>query len=104
MADESALARPPGDINRANDYARTKTAISRRLYDRQRNGSPVTQVFPTVLVGPGVWSEGNSMAALITRFARGRVPGLVGSGEQIWNLIGVRDAARGHVDPRGRHA
>lgn len=95
--DESVLAAPPDPIYDANDYVRTKTISSRRVFERQQQGSGVMQVFPTLLTGPGVMSDGNNIAAMITKLNRGQIPGLIGDGEQVWNFVGVADAARGHV-------
>jgi dihydroflavonol-4-reductase len=95
--DESALAADTHRLAAANDYVRTKTLLSRDLRDRQAAGDPVMQVFPTVLLGPGPRTRGNHLSLVLDDIRRGRHPGLVGDGRQAWNLVGVDDAARGHV-------
>ena len=95
--DEGALAADTHRLASANDYVRSKTRIARVLRDRQRAGDPVMQVFPTVLVGPGPRTRGNHLSRVLDDIRRGRQPGLIGDGQQVWNLVGVDDAARGHV-------
>jgi len=94
---EAVLDEAPHPVCCANDYVRTKTAMTRAVWARQRGGDPAVQVFPTILLGPGALTRGNHTAGILSDIGRGRFPGLVGDGEQKWNLVGVDDAARGHV-------
>ena len=94
---ETSLDRAPGPLNRANHYVRTKTEVSRRVRQLQLKGSPVMQAFPTILFGPGPLTPGNHLANVLTNLAAGKFPGMVGDGSQLWNLVGVQDAALGVV-------
>ena len=97
LRDESAADEPPSPLHSANDYVRTKALASAKLRAMQREGHPVVVVYPTVLLGPGRRTRGNHTARVLADVAAGRLPGLVGDGEQVWNLVPVADAARGHV-------
>ena len=95
--DEHAVESPPAPLLSANEYVRTKAVAARRLRDLQRRGHPVMVVHPTILLGPGKRTEGNHVAGVLADMLAGRFPGLVGNGEQSWNLVPVEDAARGHL-------
>jgi len=97
VLDESARDRPRSPLMNANDYMRTKRDAAERLWALQRSGHPVMLVYPSVLIGPGQRSRGNHTARVLTDVGRSRLPGLIGDGEQVWNLVSVRDAANGHV-------
>jgi len=104
VLDETARDRPRSPLMNANDYMRTKRDAAERLWALQRSGHPVMLVYPSVLIGPGQRSRGNHTARVLTDVGRSRLPGLIGDGEQVWNLVSVRDAAHGHVSAleRGR--
>jgi dihydroflavonol-4-reductase len=95
--DESALDEEPGPLSTANDYVRTKTATSRRIRERQRRGGRVIMAVPTILIGPGALTAGNHTARVFADIGRRRFPGLVGDGNQIWNLAPVDAVARGYL-------
>lgn len=81
----------------ANDYVRTKAVAARRFWEMQGRGNPVMLVYPAVLLGPGSLTQGNHTATVISDVGRKKLPGLIGNGEQLWNLVPVRHAARGLV-------
>ena len=54
-------------------------------------------LYPTILLGPGSLTAGNHTATVLSDIGRGKFPGLVGGGDQIWNLVPVESAARGFV-------
>jgi farnesol dehydrogenase len=95
--DERAVEAPPPDWMRASAYAWSKAESARRLCDLQAAGYPIILLFPTVLLGPGALTAGNHTTRVLMDIARGRLPGMVGDGEQVWNLVPARLAARGHV-------
>jgi farnesol dehydrogenase len=82
---------------RASPYAWSKAEAARRLCDQQAAGYPLILLFPTVLLGPGALTAGNHTTRILIDIAKGRLPGMIGDGEQVWNLVPVRLAARGHV-------
>jgi dihydroflavonol-4-reductase len=104
LIDEHRVGSPPPPLTQVNDYVRTKTAAATSLWERQRCGHGVIILYPTILLGPGRLTEGNHTSLVISDIGKKRLPGLVGSGEQIWNLVPVEHAARGFVQTleRGR--
>jgi NAD+-dependent farnesol dehydrogenase len=78
-----------------NDYERTKTEGRRRL--RERLGSPpaLVIVYPGVIYGPGRKTAGNIMVRLILDHAKGKMPGLLGGGKQLWSYVHVDDVCDG---------
>ena len=98
ILDESAGDRSRSPLLEANAYVSTKRDQAERLWKLQDAGHPVMLVYPSVLVGQGQRSRGNHTARVLSDVGAKRLPGLIGNGEQQWNLVSVDDAARGHVD------
>jgi nucleoside-diphosphate-sugar epimerase len=94
--DEEALRSPRHPLHAANDYVRTKRLLVERLLAGPL-AARVVLLVPSVLFGPGRESAGNHTARIFRSIAVRRFPGLVGNGEQEWNLVPVARAARGHV-------
>ena len=94
----SFLALAPRDLHApiaANDYQRTKVAADRLGDAAVEGGSPLIRVYPGVIYGPGVLTEGNLVGRLIGDHLRGRLPGLVGP-ENFWSYAYIDDVAAGH--------
>jgi NAD+-dependent farnesol dehydrogenase len=79
----------------ANDYQRTKVAADRVADEAFAGGAPLIRVYPGVLYGPGVFTEGNLVGRLIADHLNGRLPGLIGP-EHRWSYAYVDDVAAGH--------
>lgn len=78
------------------DYERTKY-LADQVTDRWiARGTPVVTLYPGVIFGPGARTDGNLVGKLIWMVARGRFPGLIGSGDRIWNLAYLPDVVAGH--------
>lgn len=78
------------------DYERTKY-LADQVTDRWiARGAPVVTVYPGVIYGPGSCGSGNLVGKMIWMLARGKFPGIIGSGRQVWNLAYLPDVARGH--------
>ena len=95
----SFLALPPrgrADPLMANDYQRTKVLAEREAAVAARGGARIVRLYPGVLYGPGVSSEGNLVGRLIDDHLRGRLPGVIGA-DGIWSCSWVDDVARAHV-------
>ena len=84
----------------ANDYQRTKVRGGAR---RGRAPPPmarrIVRLYPGVLYGPGVDSEGNLVGRLVRDHLSGRLPGLVGA-DRIWSYAWIDDVAAAHVARR----
>ncbi len=95
----SFLALPPrgaSDPITANDYQRTKVAAHRLAMQARDEGAPIVTLYPGVIYGPGVITEGNLVGRLLADHRAGRLPGIVGA-ERIWSFAHVDDVALGHV-------
>jgi farnesol dehydrogenase len=79
-----------------NDYDRTKLRAADVVRRHAEEGLDVVSCLPTVIYGPGERTEGNHVARILEDLLRGRLPGLIGNGEQVWNYAYVEDVARGH--------
>jgi len=95
----SFLALPPAGRNAplvANDYQRTKAA-ARLVADQARGeGVPIVSMYPGVIYGPGLMSEGNLIGRMIADHLAGRLPGLLGA-DRLWSFAWVDEVARAHV-------
>jgi nucleoside-diphosphate-sugar epimerase len=93
--DERSVAETAPPLLRANDYVRSKSQIARELWRRQMDGDPTMVLFPTILLGPGRLTAGNHTAQVLSDVGRGRFPGFIGAGEQVWDLVPVSRVAEG---------
>lgn len=95
----SFLALPPSDTGRfgeGNDYQRTKRAADRAADEARASGVPLVKLYPGVIYGEGVATEGNLVHRLVADHVRGRLPGIIGA-DRIWSFAFVRDVAEAHV-------
>jgi farnesol dehydrogenase len=95
----SFLALPPSDGTtemRANDYQRTKVDARRLARSAGEAGAPLICVYPGVIYGPGVRTEGNLTGRMIADHLAGKLPGIIGS-DRRWSYSFVDDVAAGHV-------
>jgi len=86
----SFLALPPAGRNVplvANDYQRTKA---------RRDGIPIVSMYPGVIYGPGLLSEGNLIGRMFADHMAGRLPGLLGA-DRLWSFAWVDEVANAHV-------
>lgn len=95
----SFLALPPAGEQsplQANDYQRTKVLAEREADRAARRGGNVVRLYPGVIYGPGVSSEGNLVGRLVADHLAGRLPGIVG-GDRVWSFAWVEDVASAYV-------
>jgi farnesol dehydrogenase len=95
----SFLALPPADGNAplsANDYQRTKAVARAVAAQAAQRGLPIVALFPGVIYGPGVVTEGNLVGRLISDHRARRLPGLIGA-DRPWSYAFVEDVAEAHV-------
>lgn len=78
-----------------NDYERTKTLADRRAREAIAAGAPVVVVYPGVIYGPGVMTEGNLVVRGIVEALHRRLPALVGDRGRRWSYVHVEDVAAG---------
>ena len=60
-------------------------------------GFPIVVLYPGVIYGPGAATQGNLVARLVSDFLRGRMPGLLGDGSQVWSYAYIDDVVSGHI-------
>ena len=102
----SFLALPPQGQSTpilANDYQRTKVLAERESDAAARSGAAVVRLYPGVIYGPGVASEGNLVGRLVDDHLTGRLAGVVGA-ERIWSCAWNEDVAAAHVRAAERAA
>jgi farnesol dehydrogenase len=95
----SFLALPPAGHPApfaGNDYQRTKAAARRVAQQAAAAGVPIVTLFPGVMFGPGVMSEGNLVGRMLADHLAGRLPGIVGA-DRVWSFAWVEDVAEAHV-------
>lgn len=78
-----------------NEYQRTKAEADRRARQAAARGAPVAIVYPGVVYGPGVLTEGNLLVRHLLELKQGRVPALVGDPDCRWSLAFVEDVTSG---------
>lgn len=95
----SFLALPPPDRTtplEANDYQRTKVAAHRVAMQARDAGVPIVTLYPGVVYGPGVITEGNLVGRLLADHRAGKLPGVIGA-DRVWSFAGVDDVAAAHA-------
>lgn len=90
--DETAPAAERAFIN---DYERTKTRADRLAREAIEAGRPVDVVYPGVIYGPGLLTEGNIIVRHLLDLAGRKLPALLGKPERRWNYVFVDDVAGG---------
>jgi nucleoside-diphosphate-sugar epimerase len=78
-------------------YEESKTLAEREALRCAAEGLPVVIVNPTRVFGPGKLTEGNSVTAMIDLYDRGKLPVLLGGGDDVGNYVLVDDLVRGHL-------
>ncbi len=102
----SFLALPPAGWPapiQANDYQRTKVLAERESAAAAAHGADVVRLYPGVIYGPGIASEGNLIGRLVADHLARRLPGIVGA-DRIWSCAWVDDVADAHVRAAERAA
>jgi farnesol dehydrogenase len=95
----SFVARPPAGCAapiEGNDYLRTKVAADRVARRAAAEGLPIVILYPGVIFGPGIRSEGNLVGGMLADHMAGRLPGIIGA-ERLWSYAWVEDVAAAHV-------
>ena len=95
----SFLAIPPAgsaSLPAGNDYQRTKAIAERVAAEAHTSGVPIVRLYPGVIYGPGLMSDGNLVGRQIADHLKGRLPGLIGA-DRIWSFAWVDSVAAAHV-------
>ncbi len=78
-------------------YEHTKVIARKAAREARISGFPIVILYPGVIYGPGPQTQGNLVGRLLSDFAKGKMPGLLGDGSQVWSFSYVEDVARGHL-------
>ncbi len=95
----SFLALPPAGRDTtldSNDYQRTKAIAERVAAEAHTSGAPIVRMYPGVIYGPGLLSDGNLVGRLIADHLKGKLPGLIGA-DRLWSFAWVESVAAAHV-------
>jgi len=80
-----------------NDYERTKYLGLLEFNRWVEKGLPGVALFPCVIYGPGAVTSGNLVSHTIADVLKGRLPGVLGDGKQVWTYSYIEDVVRGHL-------
>ena len=94
VADETWVHAPGGHHN---DYERTKAAADLVAREAAAAGAPIITVYPGVVYGAGDLTDGSLMTKTIRDFMKRRVPGYLGSGDQVICYAYMDDVIEGHL-------
>ena len=92
--DETALFRACADLDH---YQASKRAAALVAQHAARAGAPIVTLYPGVLIGPGRWTEGNFVTALVRDHLRGKLVPMPGGGVRPWSYVHVDDVVAGHL-------
>ena len=95
----SFLALPPhgrAAAISANDYQRTKVLAEREAAAAADAGADIVRLYPGVVFGPGVTTEGNLVGRLVGDYLAGTLPGVIGA-DRVWSFAWVTEVAEAHV-------
>ena len=90
--DESLIHRGPY----SNEYEQTKAEALAWL--RTQGGKyPVVTLLPGVIYGPGPKTEGNLVGIMVDQYLAGKLPGLLGDGNERWSFAYNADVVAAHL-------
>ncbi|HEX5474385.1 MAG TPA: NAD-dependent epimerase/dehydratase family protein [Vicinamibacterales bacterium] len=95
----SFLALPPADSPQtltANPYQRTKVLARDVARRAAADGLPIVTLYPGVIYGPGLDTEGNLVGRFLRDHLAGRLPGVIGADHR-WSYAYIDDVAEAHV-------
>jgi farnesol dehydrogenase len=92
-----ANERAPLEGRKIHPYQHSKLEARREAIRALAAGFPIVVLYPGIIYGPGKRTPGNLVTAIVEDFARGRTPGLLGDGSQVWSYAYIDDVARGHL-------
>jgi len=78
-----------------NDYERTKWLADQMARRIDTSDLELVRVYPGVIFGPGALTQGNHVVQLLLQHARGKLPGILGSGDLAQCFAYVDDVVQG---------
>jgi farnesol dehydrogenase len=80
----------------SNEYARTKAESLAWLRREGFRRYPVVALLPGVIYGPGPFTQGNLVGAMMYQYCFKMMPAVVGSGSQRWSFAHNADVVAAH--------
>ena len=81
----------------ATDYERTKWLADQLARNTPADGLDMVRLYPGVIYGPGSLTQGNYIVQLLLQHARGKLPGILGTGDLRQCFAYVDDVTAGFV-------
>jgi nucleoside-diphosphate-sugar epimerase len=81
----------------SNEYERTKAEALEWLRREGFQRFPVVALMPGVIYGPGPFTEGNLVGAMMYQYCFKMMPAIVGSGSQRWSFAHNADVVAAHL-------
>ncbi len=88
---------PPGGPPFHNDYERTKYLADQVARKAMAAGASLVAVYPGVVYGPGNLTSGGLVTRQVQLFLQGKLPGILGPGDQPVCYAYIEDVAAGVV-------
>jgi NAD+-dependent farnesol dehydrogenase len=79
-----------------NDYEKSKFLGDQKTIELIGKGLPIVRIYPAIIYGPGMITEGNLVARLIIEYLQGKAIGMVG-GDKLWTYSYLDDITDGLV-------
>ncbi|KAJ3673695.1 hypothetical protein LUZ60_005687 [Juncus effusus] len=86
------------------EYEKSKFIADKVALKAAENGVPIIILYPGVIYGPGKITAGNVIARILIERFNWRLPGYIGTGDDLHSFVHVDDVVNGHVSAvkRGR--
>ncbi|KAL5714207.1 farnesol dehydrogenase (NAD(+)) [Ranunculus cassubicifolius] len=80
-----------------SEYEKSKAIADKIAMQAALDGLPIVVVYPGVIYGPGKVTTGNIVAKMLMERFNGRLPGYIGSGNDIFSFSHVDDVVSGQI-------
>lgn len=79
-----------------NDYEKSKYLGDQKAAELIQNGIPIIRIYPAVIYGPGMLTDGNLIAKMIIEYLHGKAMGILG-GNKLWTYSYIHDITFGII-------
>jgi len=79
-----------------NDYEQSKYLGDQKALELIKKGLPIVRIYPAVIYGPGMITEGNLIAKMILEYLQGKAIGIIG-GDKLWTYSYIDDITDGII-------
>ncbi len=85
------------DFDFHNEYERTKYLADEVAENFSERGLPIVRLYPGVIYGPGLLTEGNLVGGIVKDYLSDNLPGTIGPGDREWCYSYIDDVIEGHI-------